>query len=349
MKNLSKKLAAFVALLVMTTVACEKNDRSFSVLAVSQSYESGVAYTPKPIDILWVIDDSGSMQSSQNNLVANFQSFITKFQTKNYDFHMAVQSTGAWQALFQGNPANSSYGKLKDGAGSNHSGIFVMDKNTPNLSNVFVTNASLGINGTGDERAFQSFEATLNSSLNPTFRRPDAFLAIIILSDEDDFSSTRSSSANDNYNNQYLRPVSYFKTYLDNKVGADNYSVNTISILDQQCLNQLLINAQKISTRYISLADMTGGAKVSLCGNFGTGLDLIAGTIIAANSVFKLARTPIVSTIRVKINGVVIAENAANGWTYESAENTVTLHGTAIPDGDDQIIIDYDPVDLSGG
>lgn len=348
MKNLSLKLAAFVALLAMT-VACEKNDRSFSVLAVSQSYESGVAYTPKPIDILWVIDDSGSMQSSQNNLVSNFQSFITKFQTKNYDFHMAVQSTGAWQALFAGNPANSSYGKLKDGVGSNHSGIFVMDKNTPNLSDVFVTNASLGINGTGDERAFQSFEATLNSSLNPTFRRPDAFLAIIILSDEDDFSRTKSSFGNDNYNDQYLRPVSYFKTYLDNKVGAQNYSVNTISILDQQCLNQLLINAQKISTRYISLADMTGGAKVSLCGNFGTGLDLIAGTIIAANSVFKLAKVPVVSTIRVKINGIVIAQNASNGWTYESAENTVTLHGTAIPDGDDQIIIDYDPVDLGGG
>ena len=349
MKNLSLKLAAFVALLAVT-IACEKNDRSFSVLAVSQSYDSGVAFTPKPIDVLWIIDDSGSMQSSQDNLVANFQSFITKFQTKNYDFHMGVQSTGAWRALFPSNFTNAAqYGKLKDGKSTDRSGIFVMDKNTPNLSDVFVKNASLGINGTGDERAFQSIEATLLSTLNPGFRRPEAYLAVIILSDEDDFSRTRSGSGGDNYNDQYLRPVSYFKNFLDSQVGVGNYSVNTISILDQQCLNQLLINAQKISTRYIALADQTGGAKVSLCGNFGTGLDFIAGSIIAANSVFKLARTPIESTIRVKINGAVVPQDATNGWTYDSTENSVTLHGSSIPDGDDQIIIDYDPVDLSGG
>lgn len=51
-----------------------------------------------------------------------------------------------------------------------------------------MANVKLGTSGSGDERALSSFEKTLINPLNSNFHRPDAFLAIIIVSDEDDFS-----------------------------------------------------------------------------------------------------------------------------------------------------------------
>ena len=56
------------------------------------------AYTQLPVrkvDILWVVDSSGSMAPKQARLASNFQGFINQLVTANppIDFHIAVTST----------------------------------------------------------------------------------------------------------------------------------------------------------------------------------------------------------------------------------------------------------------
>jgi len=48
------------------------------------------------MDILWVIDNSGSMIEEQKELQENFNSFITSFVGNGYDFRIAVITTDAW-------------------------------------------------------------------------------------------------------------------------------------------------------------------------------------------------------------------------------------------------------------
>lgn len=324
-------------------LGCEKGDRSYSLLSDSAAFQQSATYTPRKIDILWIIDNSGSMSSSQSNLVNNFSRFISRFQDLNYDFRMGVNATDAWLGRF--NSARVGLRRLRDGAGANHSGVFVMDRNTPAIENVFLINATQGILGTGDERAFQSIEDTLNHPDNADFRRPDAFLAVIIVSDEDDFSGNIATPLNNDYNHPSLIPVSYYKNMLDQKVGLNNWSVNAITIMDSQC--QSILNAESsgrlIGNRYLALADLSNGAKTSLCGDFGQNLELISDLLIEVSSSFKLDREPLPATIRVLVNGQSVVQNDQNGWSYNPNSMILTFNGTSVPPAGAQVMISFDP------
>src|SRR5688500_10837964 len=45
------------------------------------------------VDVLWVIDNSGSMAEEQENLARNFQSFIELFTRGAVDYRIAVTTT----------------------------------------------------------------------------------------------------------------------------------------------------------------------------------------------------------------------------------------------------------------
>ena len=347
--------------------ACDKTDRTFSLLDAGSSFQQSPTYTQRKLDILWVVDNSGSMESSQTNLTNSFSSFINRFQTLNYDFHMAITSTDSWRAAYVANQTSKDILRsLRVGpinftttpySWLTNSGVRIMDRTTPNLANVFISNAAQGTLGSGDERAFSSFQEVLNNVTNSDFRRADAVLAIIIVSDEDDFSANTSAfvpgayddevdsdpvvpvdtgSATDMfhlYNDIRLFPVSNYKTYLDGLVGAGNYSVNMIGVMDTQCKSFLnsSFGGRRIGRRYMQLADQTAGVKASLCDNFGQSLTLISDSIISLTSTFKLNREPVVATIAVKVNGVDVPQDPTNGWTYNATDWSVTFHGTAVP------------------
>ncbi len=378
---MTKKMisTSFIFSALLTTTACEKTNRSFSLLNSNESFQQTAQYTSRKIDILWVVDNSGSMQSSQNNLTANFQSFIQKFQSLNYDFQMAVTSTDAWTALYQNDARYSSIlkslrrGKITGDAGagwsfSPDSGVSIIDGNTANISQTFLTNAEQGITGTGDERAFSSIKQVLD--FNPLFLRADAFLAVIIVSDEDDFSGNTSNFIAGDYNNESnsdpvtltntgsntdlfhlysdtrLDSVDSYKSYLTSLKGAGQFSVSMIGVLDNACKTQLntSFGGRRIGRRYMQLAQSTNGAQTSLCGNFGTSLQLISDSIIELSSSFILRREPIPESISVSVNNVAVAQNATNGWTYNNSNWTITFHGTAVPAQGADVQISFQPV-----
>lgn len=343
MKNKVACQVVMMATVLAALTACSKGAGSFSILQDGDDYKQEAVFVPKKIDVLWVIDNSGSMASSQAALTSNFQSFINKFQSQGYDFHMAVTTSDAWEKQFNNASPKS---KIRDGNGTTHSGVFVMDQNTPNLANVFSTNATVGTGGNGDERVFESFKQTLLdvTGVNATFRRPEAYLAIIILSDEEDYSSA-SGQFTENINTAY--PVQSYVDFLNDYTdGGANFSVNTISVDTVACRDSLGNNAQKVSTRLPALATLTGGVKASICGNFGTSLDLISNNIVQLSAVFKLTRVPLVDTINISINGVKILVDPVNGYTYDPANLTITFHGTAVPAANASVKIDYYPASL---
>ena len=61
-------------LALLTTVGCSKDTPTFSVIPEENTFvESKGEKSNTKIDILWVIDNSGSMGTSQTNLEDNFQ------------------------------------------------------------------------------------------------------------------------------------------------------------------------------------------------------------------------------------------------------------------------------------
>lgn len=339
-----KKLIVWLIGLMWGAVSltgCSEDRPTFSLLPESDVFYQAGGVNDK-MDILFVIDNSGSMQDLQNNMANNFSAFIGDFQTKGYDFHISVTTTEAYKAIFTG---NNSYARFKDGG----TGIRVLTPLTPNLSSVFTSVVQVGIYGSGDERAFQSFKEALTNSVNDSygFRRAEAYLAIVIVSDEDDFSWGGSSNIDGQYNHAQIHSISYYTDFLDTYTQSSGalrrYSVSTISVLDQACLNQT--GYGRIGLRYMQLVDATDGISASVCApDFSENLAAIAENIIELSTQFYLEREPLVETIQVWVNGVSIPQDAVNGWTYNPDAISIVFHGSAIPPQGAQIIIDYDPL-----
>ncbi|MCS6838091.1 MAG: VWA domain-containing protein [Bdellovibrionaceae bacterium] len=317
--------------LVTLKMSCQQVDPSFVVGSEEVSYLVSPQFieVPQKLDLLLVVDNSGSMATSQQHLAQNFPRFIRNFIQKKYDFRIAVITTDAYRARFYSSAAEQARAHFRRPS----TGELFLTRDTENLEQKFVQMVQVGTNGHGDERAFMSFETALTHPANQGFRRSDAFLAIIIISDEDDFSHS-GLHASESYSNPSLYPISYFVNFLDNFAGVGKYSVYSVSILDEQCRKSLAnqFTERKIGRRYHELVLATHGINTSLCSPFGDAVSLISDTIVdrtPPTSTFYLNYEPVVETIVVTINGQHIAEDAVNGWTFDPNQMTISIHGSA--------------------
>ncbi len=352
-------LAAISMSTVGLSIGCGEHTPSFSILPAAQTFVQDAEPVNAKVDILWVIDNSGSMATSQANLVNNFQSFIQGFMDRNYDFQMAVTTTDAYRAKppYNGGTWNYSRSDFRDGANGNFSGVRIITPETEDIMGTFMINANQGIWGHGDERAFESIVTTLGlTPATEDYLRDDAFLAIIILSDEDDFSHDGTNWARDDYNYPGLHSVEQYIDFLDDYTqssGASRrYNVSAIHILDQECLNEVSYGVQKIAQRVPQLVEATGGINGNLCGDFGVILDAMSQLILQLTTQFYLDREPIVSSIRVIVNGEVVPHVDDNegpksgGWSYNSASNSILFHGDYLPPQGAVISVNYDPTSM---
>lgn len=166
----------------------------------------------RDVDILFMIDNSGSMAEEQANLRKNFPVFIDelkKIEGGLPNIHMAVVSSDVGAGGFQNNnnPACSKVvggdrGRflVKPHCGLEPGARFIKSYNlgtqnnfaeTSSLQEVFSCLADLGTEGCGFEHQLQSVALALSgfNEDNAGFFRPDAYLAIILITDEDDCSA----------------------------------------------------------------------------------------------------------------------------------------------------------------
>lgn len=375
MRAIQKFTLSALMMTALANIGCGK-DSSFSLLSEADTFKQSTGTFNSKVDILWVIDNSGSMETSQVNVATNMNSFIQDFTTKQLDYKMAVTATDAYRVQFSPYPTACS--TFRDGlrryfnnncvtvAGKPYSGVQVILPTTPDLLNVFLTNVLItdDVNnyfGHGDERAFQSMMRTFEEPNNAGFLRTDSFLSVIIVSDEDDFSHD-TITFTENYNDPSLYTIGSVVSYLDTLTGSTptnrRYNVNAMSVYDSTCRAALGGASVKVNQRYGQLVDQVNtaflnneqkGKKTSLCGNFADDLKLIADGIQSLASEFKLQRVPIESTIVVKVNGVIVPNKDNNplndgGWFYDSVKNSIFFTIDYVPQAGALIGVDYDPV-----
>lgn len=345
---LSKLLKVFLCFVIMLNVACDEVP-SVSILEETDSFQQNSSSFDNKIDILWVVDNSGSMANLQANVASNFSAFISQFASKNYDFQMAVTTTEAWRE-HAGNIYCSQTNDISNYR--TNSGFAILTPSTPDLEQAFIDNISQGVAGCGDERAFSSMIAALDNNNNKAlgFPRSDAFLAVIIVSDEDDFSHDGGEYLNNDPNDPRIHAPLDYRLALDQITGSTEdrrlYNVSAIAIYDNDCL---VANDPWgiLATRYEALVDGTDGVKASVCAaDFSQNLALIQEKIVVLSTQFFLSREPIVETITVVVDGVSIPEDAVNGWTYNPTANSILFHGSSIPEQGSSIEINFDPVAL---
>jgi len=335
-------------------VGCGPQAGQFTILPTGQSTYQGSVANNK-VDVLFVVDNSGTMQPKQDLLKTEFNSFASVFNSKGFDYRMAVVTTDTTGELgkFQ---AQSPDGGIT-------MPIKVITSSTPNAVGHFNANVNVGIGGATSAAAKPLHAITLAlspallASDNSGFLRSEAHLAIVIVSDADDsdsiFEGTTPASTLTFLEN--LKPDVFdviSRTY------KNNYTVSAVAVNDvneADCLIQYDYTGDAVADpvpyengdKYKTLITATNGSLASICAtNFSSGLSQISQRIAEAITEIPLARVPNQSTISVTFNGNNVPNSPTNGWTYSSNGNKIVFHGNYIPSDNTTIGINYTPNDI---
>ena len=289
------------------------------------------------VDILFVDDNSASMDVNETNLGGKFTS-LSSVMTK-VDWHLGVTTTdcGADQWGVCGTLLTLA------GMGSTYSGgITTLSVNTPNYASVFANTVvrpeTVGCvaRGACPDGDSTPLKATLNAmvksaSANAGFFRNGADLAVVILTnaDEDDNAPTAGSTTPQQVVNQFNALWGTTK----------KLHVYTIGVLpaDSGCLSEQAQTGISAAATYpVALSQLTGGLEQSICATDYAGTMQAIGDDIEStvSSSFNLAHVPAANTVTVSFNP------ALTGVTWTLSGNEITFGGTSIPVGT-QISVSY--------
>lgn len=200
------------AALLVLTAGCP--DRTIAEVPVDQDKieQLDIPAVPKGFDILFVIDDSGSMEDEQASLRANFPKMIEVLEQLEGglpDVHIGVITPNLGTSAIDGTsaaPVDTCTATGEAGALRAVNGVrFLSDKPdgdggrirnyTGTLAEAFSELANVGFDGCGIEQHLEAIKRATDGSqpLNAGFLREDAYLAVIVIADEDDCSLARSA------------------------------------------------------------------------------------------------------------------------------------------------------------
>ena len=248
------------------------------------------------VDILFVIDNSGSMSSNQTNLKNNFDDFISVFMGGSVDFHIALITTDSSE--FVGDIISSS---------------------TPDPITEFGDQIdTIGCSGSTYEKGLWfSYESTSSggdASLGSStgFFRESAKLVIVYVSDEPDFSSSTYGSGGD----PSLDPSDYSAHLLSLKSSSDLVVAHAVAgDYPSGCSTN---GSAQFGDGYYDVVSDLGGTFMSICADdWSTTMDTLARESLALLS-FELTNTPIEDTVEVTVDGYVSTD-----WSYNSSTNSI--------------------------
>lgn len=274
------------------------------------------------VDVLWVVDNSGSMSDIVTHLGDRFNSFLTSFDSLGIDYRIAVTSTDmdspGQQGRFQGSTK-------------------VIRKGSGNPLAEFRDATDLGSSGSGSEKGADAAYAALTSPLidneNAGFIREDAVLAIVVISDEDDDS---------------LISDSQFINWVDNYKGDPARTSFSAVVGDEGLFGCSSSSFPPVSAtggdRYIKYQKATDGTFQSICDeDFDEVLSYLGYGASGLSYEFQLDRVPRggPGSITVEVDGTVVPYGLTRGWIYDSSTNSVRFNRDKVPGPNAVIVIKY--------
>ncbi len=266
------------------------------------------------IDILWVVDNSGSMATIQDNIITNADLFMQNFIKNNFmKWKMGVISTDRAEVPYVGF--------------SNVLG----NKTPPSQAIELFTNAisGLGIDGSPYELVFYNVMRMITDPQYTTFFRPDAHLAIIMVTDEEEQSEGEYGSA---YNAASV--LNGLTAYKDAGSIIRFYGAFDFGDLKNCQYNR----AEYANSPFEKIINLSGGKYMSACTpDFGKNLASIGKDILSMVDTpsITLKDRPKIETIEVYYNDILLpsGKEGVGYWYYSEYYNTINFYNMDfIPD-----------------
>tara|TARA_R110002020_G_scaffold37239_1_gene112442 strand:+ start:33210 stop:34277 length:1068 start_codon:yes stop_codon:yes gene_type:complete len=254
------------------------------------------------IDILWVIDTSGSMYRYETQLLLGIETMLG-----------ALPPTSWRLAMISNDPARS-----------------VLESQFPLVPGDDILDAEAMYSAMGRGGHEEGFDATyeyvINNPYAATWMRPDAGLLVVFVSDEEEQS------------NDHFLAVSDFVSWYRSLRGGSVFLASIVNHDPSVSLCDYSPSYMDIGSRYMEATTSFGGNIIDICADDWSPGVADAAASIEPHESWPLTHTAVADSVRVFINGVV-QDPGMLTWTYSATDNTVYF--TAVPPGSALVEIGY--------
>lgn len=305
------------------------------------------------VNILFVVDNSQSMDAHQARLKANINRFADKFfDNPRIDYRIGV--VPVYDRKFLNDPKKdyvyydtvngqkvtkvgprimNPYGELvslKDANGQVMDGAKYITRETPDAINVLKNTVAIGTQwGPEAEESFSPVlkiisDKVLNKSINGGFYQKDAYLVVIFLTDADD--ATRGVTA-----------YSFMETLIKAK-GGDQSKILIAAALPsaKQDSPTCRLDGKGPQTKFPELLNLSQGTRADLCSDsFGDTLAALGDRLVAqvGSQRIKISDIPDANSIEVtygaknsKEEDRQIIPRSSDGWVYNIENQEIVLN-----------------------
>lgn len=283
-----------------------------------------VQVTTPSVDVLWIIDNSCSMQDEQTALRESFPNFMRYFEGSGLDYHVGVVSTDL------DDPTHD--GRLRQAAG-----VRYIDPETPDPIDMFSSMARLGTRGSATEAGMGAAYRALEyhrDGYNAGFLREEAALHAIVISDEDDQTPSR-----------IITQTEFIEWLRSLKAGETVTTWSSIVNCDRSRPDCVLGTPwnESAGDRYIDVTEAIGGIFWEIHrGDWEQVLEQLGQQAAGLSREFFLSRLPVPDTLEVYVidQGERIDFDEGEDWLYDPRRNSVRFL-EYVPNALAEIFIDY--------
>lgn len=304
------KILSFGILLISLVSCNEKGqylytDKPLLQPVSSRSYSVRNLIADAKVDVLWVVDNSGSMSTIQQNIVSNSALFMNDFIKDNImQWKMGVMSTSRSEAPYLG--FNLDF-----------------DPTTQNPVQMFQSAInSLGTSGDPSEYLFYNVLRAKTDPLLKSFFRDGAHLAVIMVTDEPEQSKSV-------FGAQYEVPA--FLNALSSTMNSDRI-LRFYGAFDYGDLNGCKSMTSYAGSPVEEVINDTLGLHMSACtSDFGRQLAEIGKDILSIVDTpqILLNELPLINTIKVMFQNVELqggARSLGGQWYYDEVFNKIVFY-----------------------
>ena len=319
----------------------------------------------RDVDVLFVVDNSGSMSDEQSNVARNFSSFIAAARTWGSNFQIGVVTTQT-----SGDVPNPSGGNRNPGELLGNPRMIL--PTTPSFETVFSNSVRVGAQNSTESSSERGLEAAYLALTDPlitdletacssdtdcggapylcvdgatpvrgcggfnrTFLRDSASLEIVFVSDEED-----SSRAELNFYVDFFRSIKGFRN-------TSLFHASAIVTPSRGCGSGGDTGDGTTGDRYMEVANQTGGEIGSICDtNFSTVLGQIGNRAFGLRVDFYLSSVPVPGSVRVSrlasCDPGAATTTPLTGWSYDSTANSVLFADGSAPQPGECFVVDYE-------
>jgi len=312
------------ALVLLILAACvdygvsDDDDQARDSLVIEERFTQSAS---PMVDVLWVVDNTASMAREQVTLAEDFEGFVAALEAEDVAYQLGVITTDV----------------SADDAGVLQGVPWIVTPEHADPVQAFSDAVQVGIDGAGPEAglaaAWMALSEPLISDENRGFRRPEALLHIVIVTDSDD----HSDEALADLLGDGETAVDFFLEFLDG-----HHATSGLAPLVSAVAGEVPNGCYGLTGRalpaddYHSVVSATDGVFASICaGDMAPVVEgLGAASLIYADS-FELQAVPLPGTVSVWVEG----ERSLEGWTWQDEPSAILFDEPPPPDA--SVVVRY--------